>query len=641
MRVMARRWWVASRWLMRNLIRPCVRQVALGAILLTFALVANNVTANDKRIERVDYLIADGDGFPDKLAQWQSFAMGDGLGFVDRAIWLRLEFSSAMPKDENFWLLIRPIHIDHITVYRNSLTPIERVELGDRTRVTKGALASGWTLPLDADDLREGLLIRLESHNLMYPAIAVHSQSALIDQSMIFFAALSVAVAATLLYLLWAGVTLFSAPTPLLAAFIARLCFYLLTLFVHSGLALPFFGPDALVTQDLAHNATALTYITLAQLFDFMLLREIGGRWAQRWFLGVLVITSLLKFAALVLGEVSWSLQINNIAALTTLLLGLGGALLTRVPKISVYQVSSRMVAIYFLLQAIPLAAIMASGLIPLSRAELLEWGFFNFAIFPGAFVTWILFRRQQSISRQRQTLATRSRLLQARSESETARREEMGALLQMLSHEVRTPLATLRMAQHVDQLNPETLERAISAIDHALVQVDRVDEIERGGLQIKRQVIVLDELIDEVSAEVGADLRFLGQPALVRADPQLLRVMVSNLVSNAEKYRPRDQPIEAWVEYRPGVAVLSVRNPLIAGREPDPRLVFEKYHRGTGARGKSGTGLGLYLVGELAKRMDMQVEARVEDGQFTVVLAMPVPGSSEPEEGGDADRVN
>ena len=38
---------------------------------------------------------------------------------------------------------------------------------------------------------------------------------------------------------------------------------------------------------------------------------------------------------------------------------------------------------------------------------------------------------------------------------------------------------------------------------------------------------------------------------------------------------------------------------------------------------------------------MDMQVDARVEDGQFTVVLAMPVPGSSEPEEGGDSDRVN
>ena len=610
-------------------------------MLLTSAVVANNVTANDGRIERVDYLIADGAGFPDKLAQWQSFAMGDGLGFVDRTVWLRLEFSSSVLNDENLWLLIRPIHLDHISVYRNSPTPIQRVELGDRTSAGKGALASGWTLPLNADDLKEGLLIGLESHNLMYPIIEVHSQSALIDQSMIFFAALSVAVAATLLYLLWAGVTWISAPTPLLAAFIARLIFYLLTLFVHSGLSIPFFGSDALVTQDLAHNTTALTYITLAQLFDFMLLREIGGRWAQRLFLGALVISSLLKFGALGLGEVSWSLQINNIAALTTLLLGLGGALFTRVPKISVYQVSSRMVAIYFLLQAIPLAAIMASGLIPLSRAELLEWGFFNFAIFPGAFVTWILFRRQQSISRQRQTLATRSRLLQARSESETARREEMEALLQMLSHEVRTPLATLRMAQHVDQLNAETVERAVSAIDHALVQVDRVDEIERGGLQIKRQVIVLDELIDEVSAEVGADLKFLGQPALVQADSQLLRVMVLNLVSNAEKYRSRDQPIEAWVEYRPGVAVLSVRNPLIAGCEPDPRLVFEKYHRGAGARGKPGTGLGLYLVGELAERMDMQVEARVEDGQFTVVLTMPVPGSSEPEEGGDADRVN
>jgi len=365
MALMGQHWWAGCCRLMRKLIRPCLKRLGLGVMLLTSAVVANNVTANDGRIERVDYLIADGAGFPDKLAQWQSFATGDGLGFVDRTVWLRLEFSSSVLNDENLWLLIRPIHLDHISVYRNSPTPIQRVELGDRTSAGKGALASGWTLPLSADDLKEGLLIGLESHNLMYPIIEVHSQSALIDQSMIFFAALSVAVAATLLYLLWAGVTWISAPTPLLAAFIARLIFYLLTLFVHSGLSIPFFGSDALVTQDLAHNTTALTYITLAQLFDFMLLREIGGRWAQRLFLGALVISSLLKFGALGLGEVSWSLQINNIAALTTLLLGLGGALFTRVPKISVYQVSSRMVAIYFLLQAIPLAAIMASGSFP------------------------------------------------------------------------------------------------------------------------------------------------------------------------------------------------------------------------------------------------------------------------------------
>jgi 7TMR-DISM extracellular 2. len=120
---------VACRLFVVKLSRCLAWRLSAGLMLCSCAMGTGAVAADDELIEQAQYVITQGEAVPSSDARWRALQPGKGLGFVDGAVWLRLKFISAMPKDENFWLLIRPIHIDHITVYRNSLTPIERVSL--------------------------------------------------------------------------------------------------------------------------------------------------------------------------------------------------------------------------------------------------------------------------------------------------------------------------------------------------------------------------------------------------------------------------------------------------------------------------------------------------------------------------------
>ncbi|WP_148121744.1 sensor histidine kinase [Spiribacter roseus] len=614
------------------------------ALVLAIMLTPAAALEGNPAIEQAEYLITEAPSTPGEQARWRPYHIGQTLGFVEGSVWMKLRFAPPEAMPDNPWLLIRPVYLDHIEVYRGGASPTRRFVAGDRQPTAGGIVPDTYAMALVRADIEEGLLIRFESRNLMQPYLKVRSQQALQEVGAGFYSLVSVAIAATLFYLLWAATSMIASPTPLVAAFIARLSLYLLTLFIHTGLTRPLFGEGAILTQDLTHNATALAYITVAQIFDFMLLREIGGRWATRLFAGVIAVSALSKLLAFGLGDVSLALQINNSSALATLLLALVLMPFCRPSGTAVYVINRATLSLYFLLQALPLGLLFAGTLIGSAWfARLLEFSFINYAVLPGAYIAWILFRRQQMIIRQRNTLAERARLLQARSNEQSLRRKEMGELLEMLSHEVRTPLATLRFAHHMDALDNATVRRATQAIDHALRQADRVEELERGRLQVRPQPLELGTLIDALAEERGVDLKHQGAPAVVQADPELLRVVLSNLISNAGKYGLPPHPVVVSIEQSAEVVTLRLSNRVEPGTEPDSSRVFEKYYRAENVSGRSGTGLGLYIVRQLSERMSIEVELISGNGCVTVILTLPSPASErteEPEAGHDHHRT-
>jgi signal transduction histidine kinase len=115
-------------------------------------------------------------------------------------------------------------------------------------------------------------------------------------------------------------------------------------------------------------------------------------------------------------------------------------------------------------------------------------------------------------------------------------------------------------------------------------------------------------------------DCSVAGQPVTVHGDPTLLRRMIRNLVENAELHgRP---PIEVTVERRGDQAVLRVadRGPVIA--EDARERLFSTFYRVPGQRGPQGTGLGLALVRQIARRHGGDASYDPERGNcFTVTL--------------------
>jgi signal transduction histidine kinase len=96
--------------------------------------------------------------------------------------------------------------------------------------------------------------------------------------------------------------------------------------------------------------------------------------------------------------------------------------------------------------------------------------------------------------------------------------------------------------------------------------------------------------------------------PVSVTLDRTLVKVILSNLLDNANKYSPTGSLITLRLEANKHRdlqgALLVVSNLPNAGSTPDPERVFDKYYRHASSQRDTGSGLGLFLVRELASRL-------------------------------------
>jgi signal transduction histidine kinase len=194
--------------------------------------------------------------------------------------------------------------------------------------------------------------------------------------------------------------------------------------------------------------------------------------------------------------------------------------------------------------------------------------------------------------------------------------------LLANASHELRTPLTRIRLGL---ELVDAPSERK-AALERDVAELDRlVDEILLASrLEATEELDVCEDIdLAALAAEECArydDCSVEGTPIMVRGDPTLLRRMIRNLVENARLHgKP---PIEVTVGRRHDRAVLDVRDrgPVI-GEAARERL-FSPFYRIPGRDGAKGTGLGLALVRQIARRHGGDVAYNSERGScFTVTL--------------------
>jgi signal transduction histidine kinase len=184
-----------------------------------------------------------------------------------------------------------------------------------------------------------------------------------------------------------------------------------------------------------------------------------------------------------------------------------------------------------------------------------------------------------------------------------------VGAQRSMLagaSHELRSPLARIRMAvellqetapadlagqlaRDVDELDELVDELLLASRLQALPRPQRVEDVD------------LLALLAEECARGGGEVG--GQALRVAGDRRMLRRMVRNLVDNAHRYGG-GSPVEGSVSGRDGQAVLRVedRGPGVPDEERE--RIFEPFYRPAGWRegAEGGAGLGLALVRQIAR---------------------------------------
>jgi two-component system sensor histidine kinase MprB len=179
-------------------------------------------------------------------------------------------------------------------------------------------------------------------------------------------------------------------------------------------------------------------------------------------------------------------------------------------------------------------------------------------------------------------------------------------------SHELRTPIATLRAnlqllrdEERLSQADREALrEDMISELDELTGLVGDVVELARGrrpssDLHDVRVDLIASEAIERTARRApGLTLHASLEPTLIRGEGDRVGRAIANLLDNARKWSPPDGVIE--VELRGGT--LTVRDHGSGFHEEDLPYVFDRFHRAKDARGKPGSGLGLAIVRQAAE---------------------------------------
>ncbi len=200
--------------------------------------------------------------------------------------------------------------------------------------------------------------------------------------------------------------------------------------------------------------------------------------------------------------------------------------------------------------------------------------------------------------------------------------------LLASASHELRSPLARIRVATellHSGQ-RPELLERIEKDIGELDVligelllasRLDALDQLERV------EEVDLLALVAEESSRAGASLE--GEPVRILGDSRMLRHLVRNLVENAQRYGA-GTPIEVTLEAQDGEARLRVLDRGPGVPEIERERIFGAFYRPAGMRESidGSVGLGLSLVRQIAGHHEGHARCIAREGGgtcFEVVL--------------------
>ena len=153
-------------------------------------------------------------------------------------------------------------------------------------------------------------------------------------------------------------------------------------------------------------------------------------------------------------------------------------------------------------------------------------------------------------------------------------------------------------------------ISRAGTRMMELVEEVLTLTEVEHGGLRARRSGIAMENALDEalgsLSDELRARTRVDVEPGLaVLADARHLQQILVNLLSNAHKYGGEDAEVRVQAGRLDNALVEIVVSDAGEGVPPEfvPHL-FERFTRaGSGvAPTRTGTGLGLYIVGELVE---------------------------------------
>lgn len=234
----------------------------------------------------------------------------------------------------------------------------------------------------------------------------------------------------------------------------------------------------------------------------------------------------------------------------------------------------------------------------------------------------------------------TERRRLERESRDILKRKSELLAMqrefIAMVSHEFRTPIASLQGALHLLRKGGTTLspakvirymdiqEDAVRVLCELVDQVLLLNRIDQHTGTPELEPTDLSALVAMIAKRVNDSLSTprieLSLPApekrrAVPVEPALLRSAVENLLSNALKYSAADQPVMIALSHRIGATVIAVQDQGLGVPAAEQERLFQTFFRASNVGSVPGTGLGLRIVKNAMQLHGGEVRFRSEVG--------------------------
>jgi two-component system phosphate regulon sensor histidine kinase PhoR len=218
------------------------------------------------------------------------------------------------------------------------------------------------------------------------------------------------------------------------------------------------------------------------------------------------------------------------------------------------------------------------------------------------------------------------------------------------MTHEFKTPLTSIQLSSDFLSKQPaiqqdermqrytELIRTQYQRLNSQVEKLLNIARLESGEFKLKSEPIDIHQLLDEVleskAAESGIEGRmfnriYKAKHTQLQADHTHLGNVISNLIDNAVKYSPVNQPIDIITEDENGMVKVSVLDRGIGIAPSHQKHLFKKFYRvpSGNVHDIKGFGLGLHYVKKILHMLGGDIEVKSTLGQgscFTFQLPIP-----------------
>ena len=241
--------------------------------------------------------------------------------------------------------------------------------------------------------------------------------------------------------------------------------------------------------------------------------------------------------------------------------------------------------------------------------------------------------------------LVAATRIIEHQNEELRATISNRDKMYSVIAHDLRSPMASIRMVLNlvVNAMSPEIIgPELFELLDKANRESEEVHDLldnllkwtksQTGRLTVVRQDLDLNDIIpgvvdifEMIAQTKKIELKYQGSsnPVVVIADNDMLKTIVRNFLSNAIKFSPENSSIEISLNVEGDFAKVSVRDHGVGIAPERIDSIFKKGETTYGTGGEEGSGLGLQLCADFARKIDgdVMVESVLGEGSTFSVL--------------------